>query len=658
MEADFQGWASKAGLKCADGRVIMPDAFKDQHQTTVPLVYQHNHNDAEQVLGHAVLTNVPGEGLWCEGYFNDSPRGQAMKHAVGHKDIKWLSIWANNLVQRASQVFHGVVREVSLVLAGANPGASIEQVSIRHADGVLEDSDDEVLIYTGLDIEPLVHSADSVSHAEGGERTAKDVLDTLTDEQRDVVNYLIAETMAAANSGSLEQDAVGDADDEDTITGEDATDQEGSPTMKHSNVFDKTADDTITGDATALKAEDVQEIMHAAASVGSLRKAFEAYADTHLEHGIESIETLFPDAKALTNTPEWDKRQTEWVANVLNGTSKRPFSRIKSWTADITFEEARAKGYVKGNMKKEEYFTIAKRETTPQTIYKKQKLDRDDILDITDFDVVTWMKGEMRLMLDEEIARAILVGDGRDIADADKIFEDKIRPIATDDGFYTLQVAVNIDDANSDYEEVLDQMVLNRQYLKGSGSPTFYTTAGFVANCLLLRDDMGRKLYRSVEELRNEMRVRNIVEVEVLEAYPTILGIMVNLTDYVVGTDRGGQVTMFSDFDIDFNQEKYLLETRMSGALVKPQSAMVFSRTASTDTLAIPEAPAYDPETWTVTIPTVTGVTYEDGNGDTIAAGAYVLTAGENLVVTAVPAATYYFNAAKTRWTYLRPSGT
>jgi hypothetical protein len=459
----------------------------------------------------------------------------------------------------------------------------------------------------------------------------------------------------------LEKAADGDDTDDDADDGElkqDNTDsdKEKDP-MNTRNVFESEGDDTKTGGTLSHSEREAihSEIFADAKRMGTLREAIDAAV---VKHGITNLESLFPEARNLDTPPEWDKRDTSWVAGVLSGTRKTPFSRIKTRTADITFEEARAKGYVKGNLKKEEWFTVAHRETTPQTIYKKQKLDRDDILDISDFDVVSWMKGEMRMMLEEELARAILVGDGREISDEDKIQEDKVRPIAGDDPYYTVSMGVGelVDD--DAIKAALDAVVLNRQFYKGSGNPTLYTSETFVSRCLVLRDADGHRMYRTEGDLAAEMRVSRIVTVEIFDDYPDIIGIMVNLRDYVVGMDRGGQTTMFDDFDIDYNQYKYLIETRMCGALTKPRSAMVLLEGASGDTGVVPEAPTYDPDTFTVTVPSQTGVTMVDQDGNTVAAGDTVLTAGQYLRLTAVPDTGYFFTGGKNHWSFLRAPGT
>jgi HK97 family phage prohead protease len=643
MEADFSGWATKSGLKCTDGRTIMSGAFRHQDQTKVPLVWQHGHSDPENVLGHAILENRD-EGVYAYGFFNKSGKAAHAHGLLEHGDINQMSIWANQLVERAQKVLHGSIREVSLVLAGANPGALIENVTIRHSDGDDVLLDDEAIIYTGLELEH-----EDVNHADGeGDpdettddgTTVDDVYESMSDEQKKVVHYMLGVALEAAQS-DLQQGNLGTADNQD---------QEGTP-MTH-NVFekgDKKAESLLSESGPVLSHDDMRAIVADAAKVGSLKAAVQSYA---LAHGIDDIETLFPDAQTLGGPPEWIKRQTEWVASVLSGTRKSPFSRVKTMTADITMEEARAKGYVKGDLKKEEFFSVSKRVTTPQTVYKKQKLDRDDMVDITDFDVVAWLKGEMRLMLDEEIARAVLIGDGRDPGDEDKIREENIRPVATDHSMYTTVISVNMGDANSSINEVSDAIIANRSSLKGTGQPTMYTTEQYIAKWLLLRDGDGKRMYRSLSEVATELRVAAIVPVEVMEEDPSVVAILVNLSDYVLGADKGGQVAMFDDFDIDYNQYKYLIETRLSGALIRYKSAMVVRTTAAGDAAVVPTAPTFN-GTDTVTIPTVAGVEYRNAEDDSVVSGTEIIAAGSSVTIYAKPTAGKYFTSTDdTSWTY------
>ncbi len=668
MECDFSGWATKADLTCSDGRTIMPDAFKHQDQVQVPLVWSHTHKDPEAVLGHVLLENRD-EGVYAYGFFNDTPKAQHAKKAIEHKDITQMSIWANGLVERAKRVMHGAIREVSLVLSGANPGALIENVTIRHADtGDLEELEEEAIIFTGLELEHsdekfevvhtdsngeehvltedeiknLVKTELALAHAEG-EETIQDVYDSMTDKQKDVLHFLIG----TALEGDVQHS---DLDDDDDPTG-----QEGSE-MRH-NVFES-GNDKGTGAAKVLSHDDMKQIHEDAKRMGSLKHAVEAYAKDHLQHGIEDIDILFPDARAVDNTPELMARRVEWVSKLMGGLKKSPFSNIKTLSADITVPEARAKGYIKGSLKKEEFFKVSKRSTTPTTIYKKQKLDRDDLVDIIDFDVVAWLKGEMRLMLDEEIARAVLVGDGRDGADEDKIDEEKIRPVASDHELYTTTINVNIDDASSNMSEVADAIALNRSSLRGSGLPTMFTTETYIARYLTQRDTLGRRLYTSLDQLATELRVSDIVAVEILEEYPDIVAILFNPADYTVGSTAGGEVTMFEDFDIDYNQQKYLIETRLSGALTKLKSAMVVRKVAGTDALVTPAAPTFDGTN--VTIVDTAGVVYRNADTDAVidAAGSpYAVADGDTLNVHAEPAAGKYFASSDVDdWSFTNPA--
>ena len=669
MKADFSGWATKAGLKCSDGRTIMAHAFEKQHNARVPLVWQHGHSDVKNVLGHAILENRD-EGVYAYGFFNDSPEAQHAAGLVEHGDINMMSIWANQLIERSANVLHGVIREVSLVLSGANPGALIESVTIQHDDGGSTELEDEAIITTGLllehtavddkigdedTVEELDEEEELMHEDEDGE-TVKDVYDTLSDKQKQVVHYMIGEALSGATDGEgevkqSEEDGEShsseDIDEDHANHGAtDTNDPEGNE-MKH-NVFENNGE----GSEPVISHEALGTIVKTAQRSGSLRDAFEGYA---LEHGINDIDILFPDAQAVQNTPEFLSRRTEWVGGLLSGVRKSPFSRVKTLMADITMDEARAKGYVTGAMKKEEFFTVSKRVTTPTTIYKKQKLDRDDMIDITDFDVVAWLKAEMRVMLDEEIARAILVGDGRDISSEDKIPESNIRPIATDHELYTSKVYVNVDDASSSVQEVIDAIVLNRRHLKGSGQPTMYTTETLIAQFLLLKDTTGRRIYKNLDEVAGELRVSRIVPVEVMEEDPTLLAVIVNPTDYVAGADKGGQVSMFDDFDIDYNQNKYLIETRMSGALVKLKAAQAVWAVGASDVLVAPAEPAFDAAAGTLTITDQTGVVYTDGDDVTInAAGSpYSVASGESIVVNAAPDSGYYFASSEDdMWIY------
>ena len=562
MEYDFSGWATRNNIRCSDGRTILKDAFKHNDGQTVPLVWNHDHNDPLNVLGHALLENRD-EGVYAYCTFNDTDAGRNAKALVEHGDVTALSIYANQLKQQGPNVLHGAIREVSLVLAGANPGAFIDSI-IRHG----EESDEEAIIYTGEEL--VLEHADEVKDNftppsgdkkdEKSEKTVKDVFDTLNEEQKTVVYALIGQALDESNQNENNE-------------------KEGNDNMKH-NVFDQDQKEK----ENVLTHADMETIISEGKRYGSLKDSFLAHT---AQYGIDHIDYLFPDAKNVTNQPDFIKRDDSYVQKVLRGVHHTPFSRIKSTHANITADEARAKGYIKGHLKKEEVFTLLKRTTTPTTIYKKQKMDRDDIIDITDFDVVAYIKAEMRMMLDEEIARAILVGDGRSTSSDDKIPETNVRPIAKDEDLYTIKAPVAVaKDATEDAiaKAFIRTVIKTRKEYKGSGSPTLFTTEDMLTNCLLLEDNNGRIIYDSVDKLATTLRVKEIVPVEVMEGVTRTAGaknlplmaILVNLDDYYVGADKGGAINMFDDFDIDYNQEKYLIETRISGALVKPYSAIAF----------------------------------------------------------------------------------
>lgn len=739
MTADFSGYATRNDLRCSDGRTILADAFADNDGQMVPLVWQHNHNEVSNVLGHVKLENRP-DGVYCHAFFNDTAQGQSAKEMVRHGDVKFLSIFANQLVEKVrdraanlKDVIKGNIREVSLVLAGANPGAVIDNVNIVHADGDMTVLSEEAVITTGVEIE-LAHSdADSTTdplETDGvlQHENAQELLDTLNEKQKAAVYYLLSQALtigssvqhgdddgqgsdatsadeansSAASEGgsdadttaadaapvenvgggaqasssadesddadanasddenssesadggadSASSDAAGDSSDEAGDAAQhDNTNQEDN-SMTH-NVFDQAQRGTATHEQVHLSHADVEGIVASAVKGGSLKDAVEEYA---LKHGIENIDYLFPDSKLLESSPAFISRRMEWVDKVLSGVRKSPFSRIKTITADITPDEARARGYIKGNMKNEEYFALAKRETTPQTIYKKQKLDRDDVIDITDLDVVAWLKAEMKVMLDEELAGAILVGDGRSAGDDDKIKEINIRPIASDAELYVTTVNVNLADASSSVEELVDAAINNRQYYKGTGQPTFYTTEATISKFLTVKDNFGRRIYSNLQEVASVLRVSDIVPVEVMERVPDVVGIMVNLADYTLGADRGGQATMFDDFDIDYNKLRYLIETRVSGALTQPKSAIVFRAQAGTS-VELPQPTAPTDVDNVVTVPTVTNVTYKNADTNaTLTTGSPVtLTEGDSLHVIAVPASGKYFpNNAEDEWTF------
>lgn len=623
MEPDFSGYATKSGLRCSDGRTIMPGAFADQDGAKVPLVWQHGHSDPNNVLGHAVLENRD-DGVYAYGFFNDSDSADTARSLVKHGDITAMSIFANRLVEKSRNVMHGFIREVSLVLSGANPGALIDNVNIQHSDGYTEYLKDEAVIYTGLELEHADQSTtNNVSQEEtdmpknlnngnntGGndEKTVQDVFDSMSEEQQNVVYYMIG---AALEDAGVSGDADNTPDDDDEELAQSGFAADGTPYISHKEAFEMTrnvfemANQNNSGDSiqhsASLSHSDVEEIVKDARKTGSLKEAFLEHA---AEYGIEDIDFLFPDARSIETSPEFLKRRDEWVASVMSGIKKSPFSRIKSTVADITAEEARARGYVKGNLKKEEVIKLLRRKTEPTTIYKKQKLDRDDVLDITDLDVIAWIKAEMRMMLDEEVARAILIGDGRSEISDDKIDEERIRPIALDDPMYAHRVTVPAD-ANA--EAVIESLIRARANYRGSGQPTLFTTLPNLTDMLLLKDKMGRRLYTSQDALASELMAKEIITVEPMEQ-TDIFAIYVNLNDYTAGADKGGEVSMFDDFDIDYNQHKYLIETRMSGALTKPKSAVVIRRQQGQ--LVTPKSPSFNSDTNTVTIPSVEGVEY------------------------------------------------
>ena len=582
---DFSGYATRVDLKCSDGAIIREDAFKHQNGETVPLVWQHLHNGPENILGHAMLEHRK-DGVYAYASFNDSEQGRNAKELVRHGDVKALSIYANKLVRRGVDVLHGAIREVSLVLSGANPGAYIDNVVIAHGDSY-ETSEDEAIIYTGLSFEiqaETIEHADDSKEPDMAEKTVGDIFETLTEEQKNVVYYMIGEALSEAGADD-EAEHSAFYENDDYISHNDG---EETITMTR-NVFESLAHGTPMDEGLTLSHSDIKSIFADAERKNSLKEAFIAHATTY---GIEDIDMLFPDAKTVGNRPEFIKRRTEWVASVLNDTHHSPFSRIKTILADITEDDARAKGHIKASMKKEEWFTLAKRVTTPQTVYKKQKLDRNDILDITDFDVIVWVKEEMRLMLDEEIAAAALVGDGRSAGDPDKIKSpsptadgEGIRAIALDASYYAYKVewdAVNADDV-----PFVDRVMTSLVDYTGSGSPKLYTSPQILAGLLVERDTLGRRMYSSRAELATAMGVSAIVDIpasilaranfQTTEGAVTtthsLKGIVANLRDYTFGSDAGGKTTLFDDFDIDFNQQKYLLEARLSGTLTKPFSA-------------------------------------------------------------------------------------
>lgn len=664
---DFSGYATKNDLKCADGRTIRRNAFKDCDGEIVPLVWQHKHGDPGDVIGHALLENRE-DGVYTYGSFNNTQAGQNAKELVWHGDVRALSIYANQLIQKGGDVLHGVIREVSLCLAGANPGAKIEELSFGHYDD--EDAEFEAKIYNGYNIE-LYHSeeeAESESHEdsddsddseghddsdyedEAGDSNEEetemdefniqdaiesmndeqyetfvnvvdmalshsaindldevddaaimDVIDTMTDEQQEAFVRVVDQALATSAAEDEEYESEDDYDEDDDY--EDDY-EEDSEMMQHSFDNNNANDAVIMHDALNTVIEDGKRF-------GSLRESFNFHAEegaiahaidttgmdlptltneafaTRYGYGINSPEMLYPEARSLNTPPEFLKRDTDWVKIVWDGVHRTPFSRIKSIFANITEDEARAKGYIKGNMKKTEFFSLLKRVTVPQTVYKKQQLDRDDIIDITDFDVVRWIREEMRIMWDEEVARAILIGDGREGTDNDKISEEHIRPIASDKPLFSIQKEVTVgatDEATA--KNFMKAAIRARKDYKGSGNPILFTTEDVLTSMLLIEDGIGHNIYKSEAELATALRVSRIVTVPVMEEFKLangneLMGIIVNLKDYNVGTDKGGEVNLFDDFDIDYNQYKYLIESRCSGALIKPYSAIVLSKPSS-----------------------------------------------------------------------------
>ena len=581
---DFSGWATRNDIKCADGLTIRQDAFADCDGVRVPLVYMHDHKDPENVLGHAILENRD-EGVYCYGSFNDTEKGEMAKALVAHGDITSLSIFANQLVKKGTDVLHGTIREVSLVLAGANPGATIDFPVLQHSDGSYEDVEDEAIIsyrqplsmsdelthYFDKDESDIQHDDVTDKKESSEEPTVQEVMDSMNENQKMLLEGMMEIAYEEGKKANSEE-----GNEEKEI--EQSDEMNGGNTIMHKNVFENKEDNKVL--QHGIDAEEAMSILTEAKEGGqSLR-------NTSLAHSIDNIDWLFPEAKTASATPDWIKRDTGWVAGVLNGVHHTPYSRIKSRFADIREDEARARGYIKDEYKKEETFTLLKRTTTPQTIYKKQKLDRDDIIDITDFDVVAWIKAEMRMMLDEEIARAIMIGDGRLTSSEDKIKEEHVRPIWKDDPLYSVKVRVTYAsgaDDNAKAQANIKALIKNRKLYKGSGNPKFYTTEDVLADMLLITDTTGRFIYESVQNLANKLRVSEIVTVPVFDNQTRsdngttlqLLGIMVNLADYNVGADKGGAINMFDDFDIDYNKEVYLIETRISGALTIPFSALV-----------------------------------------------------------------------------------
>ena len=652
---DFSGYATKNDLKCGDGRIIRRDAFKDNDHTRVPLVWQHRHNDPGNVLGYADLENREN-GVYAFCTFNNTESGKNAKMLVQHGDVTSMSIYANRLEQQGPNVLHGIIREVSLVLSGANPGALIDPCSIRHSDdGEIwyEELDDEAIIYSG---EEIIHSdkeedvadndkvdekkTDEKTGSEDDQKTIQDIIDTMNDEQKDVLYYLIGEAINKSKSDKKDESVVKHADDSDDIDdnkndkntddktvqevldsmteeqktvlyfliGQALQDQKNAGKadnnvkhfdmeddyMKH-NAFDEANTDN---NFSEISGSEISDIINEArnGSNGSLKQTF-------LEHGMQNLEVLYPEATSVTPTPEMISRDMTWVSKVWNAIKKTPFARIKSIAANISEYEARARGYVKGNQKIEEVLSLLARSTTPQTIYKLQKIDRDDVIDITTLDVVAWMKQEMRTMLMEEVVRAVLVGDGRPSTDPSYINPEHIRPIYQDSDVYTIHDSVTISSSatfNEISDTIIEHAVLARKNYQGSGTPTMYASTDIITRMLLAKDTLGHRMYRNESELAAALRVSEIVEVPVLDGITRsasitttsgnetvtttetrkLLALIVNLNDYSVGNDKGGEVTLFDDFDLNFNKYEYLIETRLSGALTKPYSAIAIETTS------------------------------------------------------------------------------
>lgn len=620
---DFGGYATRNDMLCSDGRVIRSGAFENQDGSRIPLVWQHQRDNIENVLGHADL-EVRDDGVYANCKFNNTKKAQIAKALVEHRDLNSLSIFANKLMQKGRDVLHGEIKEVSLVLAGANPGAVIDSVYMEHSDGHMYEQEDEFILRSGEELEvneegltniieknvvehsdsnnqntgiteehkelirtmikdELTHSEktqekeNNDSMAKENEKTIKDIFDDMTEEQKECVYALIGLAVKEATS----KDDDEEEDDESEMKHSDYYRGDDMPR----NIFENHETD---GGLETFTHSEMTEVLNDIPKYGTLRNSI-------LQHGIENIDVFFPDAKAIEATPAMISREMGWVTDVLNGAKKTPFSRIKSTAVNMTADEARAKGYIKGKKKIDEQIEALKRVTTPQTVYKKQSLDRDDILDITDFDVVSFMKAELRIMLNEEIARSALIGDGRKVSDEDKIKPIHIRPIHTDDEVYTIHYEVKLPtsgDVTETSNAIVDAANFARVDYKGSGTPTFYADPKTITTLLMARDKIGNRMYRTMQDLAAAMRVSKIMEVPVMENITretddgtmNLLGIIVNISDYAFGADKGGNVSMFDDFDIDYNKEKYLIETRLSGALHRPKSAIVLESKATTTT--------------------------------------------------------------------------
>lgn len=675
MKPDFSGYASKAGVECADGLTIMAHAFKSKDGQKVPIVWQHTHDDPELVLGHAMIEDRP-DGTYVRGFLNETPKGKIMKTLLQHGDIETMSVYANRLIKRGMEVVHGMLHEVSLVISGANPGAGIDFVSLEHSDGTLEPSETEAIIHMNFPLE-------GVETSEGDDvptkRDNNELYHSLSPEHKEFFDQMVA----AALAHSADEDSDDDDDDDDDKSGksddksddkndksdddksddkdddsDDDADDKDNDSVQHDalkdkdntmihRVFDQANGGSGSSTGATLSHDALKAILVDAGKNGSVKESFLKHAG---DYGVDNIELLFPDAKTVDQTPEFLSRRMEWVKEVITKTRHVPYSRLKTLYADITADEARAKGYVTGTEKKEEVFGLLRRITTPTTVYKKQKLDRDDILDATEINLIVWIKAEMRLMLEEELARAILLGDGRAFDDPDKIkdpggssTEGKgIRSIANDHGAYAHVVTLP---QGTSIETRIEEIIRSRGAYRGSGNPTLFTTLSFLTDMRLLKDGLGRRLYSGDAELATELLVSKIVDVEPMEGHPDIVGIIVNMSDYSVGTDRGGEINFFDDFDIDFNQEKLLLETRSSGALTRLKSAIIIKRALGT--LVTPAAP--DKSGNTIHIPTKTGVVYTIG--DDVVTGDVEIT--EDVIVRAEPDNGYDFRTGETTsWPY------
>lgn len=584
MKFDFSGWATKNDLTCSDGRTIKHNAFKENDGQRVPLVWQHGHNAVDNVLGHALLENRD-EGVYAYCALNDTPAADNAKELVKHGDVKALSIYANRLDQRGADVVHGNIVEVSMVLSGANPGALIDNVALEHSDGSWTESEEEAIIYSGLtlshDSGDTTEDTESMGKDEAYDEddlTVADVLETLDDDQRLAVAALIEEI-----SGDVDDDEDEEFDEDyDEDYEEDAEHGDsGGDTLMHSNIFEGDARRNV---GPHLSHADEEQIFAEARMPGmTLRTAVLAHA---ADYGIKNPELLFPDATNLDPEPQRVMRENSWVSRVLQGSKHTPFSRVKTQWSNLTAEDLRAKGYVKASRKKDVVYEIANRKTEPTTVYNKTKIDRDDVLDITTFNVVAWMQQNLRYSLEEELARAVLIGDGRQVSDENKIKEANIRPIWTDDELFSHKVLIDKDAKTPD---IIDAVRRSRKFYKGSGSPVLFTTNGFVCDMLEIKDLNQRYVYETKQAVANALNVTDVIEVEVMEGAKrevsgkthNLLGIIVNMQDYTMGSDKGGETSFFEQFDIDFNQQKYLLEARCSGALTKYKSAIVIEKAAA-----------------------------------------------------------------------------